>query len=142
MLQFFKKQRLHTQNCFQKEYILYKFQIKMYLESFVSIYHLYHLFAIIYKIMFYNLNITLNYCFISKTINIKGHFSWKCSLGPWYPNVWQSSSFFSDNNISNQFVYFRTQMLLSCSNSLVHLPFLHRYYSWLYIIKWGNHEAI
>ena len=30
MLQFFKKQRLHTQNCFQKEYIFYKFQIKIY----------------------------------------------------------------------------------------------------------------
>ena len=50
MLQFFKKQRLHTQKSFQKEYILYKFQIKIYLESFVSIYHLYHLFAISTKL--------------------------------------------------------------------------------------------
>ena len=39
-----------------------KFHIKIYLESFVSIYHLYHLFGII----------TLNYWFISKTINTGG----------------------------------------------------------------------
>ena len=35
-----------------------KFYIKIYLESFVSIYHLHHLFEIIYKSIFYNLNIT------------------------------------------------------------------------------------
>ena len=39
-----------------------KFHIKIYLESFVSIYHLYYLFGII----------TLNYWFISKTINTGG----------------------------------------------------------------------
>ena len=33
---------------------LYKFHTKIYLESFVSIYHLYHLFGIIYKSIFYN----------------------------------------------------------------------------------------
>ena len=38
---------------------LYKFHIKIYLESFVSIYHLYHLFGMIYKSISYNFNITL-----------------------------------------------------------------------------------
>ena len=40
MLRFFKKQKLCTQNYFQKQYItaLYKFHIKIYIESFVSIY--------------------------------------------------------------------------------------------------------
>ena len=44
----------------------YKFHIKIYLESFVSIYHLYHLFGIIYESIFYSLNIILNHWFISK----------------------------------------------------------------------------
>ena len=34
---------------------------KVYLELFVSIHLLYHLFGIICKSIFYNLNITLNY---------------------------------------------------------------------------------
>ena len=41
--------------------ILYasKFHIKIYLESFLSIYPLYYLFTIIYKSIFYNLDVTL-----------------------------------------------------------------------------------
>ena len=51
---------------------LYKFYIKIYLESFAAVSHLYHLFGIIY---FCNLNITLmNNWFISKAINIRGDF--------------------------------------------------------------------
>ena len=48
-----------------------KFHIKIYLQSFVPVYHLCHLFGIIYKSIFYNSNITLNYWVITKTINIK-----------------------------------------------------------------------
>ena len=45
---------------------MYQFHIKIYLELFVSVYHLR---------IFYNLNITLNYWFFSKKpINIKGKF--------------------------------------------------------------------
>ena len=50
------------------------YAIKIYLESFVSIYQLYHLFEIIYLFtkVFYKLSITLiNNWFISKTINIR-----------------------------------------------------------------------
>ena len=36
--------------------------------------------AVIYKSIFYNFNITLNYWFISKTTNIKGNFS---GNAPW-----------------------------------------------------------
>ena len=53
---------------------LYKFHIKIYVESLASMYHLYHLFGIIYKNIFYNLSITLNYWFTSKNINISGNF--------------------------------------------------------------------
>ena len=60
----FKKQKLCKKNS-SRNSTLYKFHIKIYLESFVFIYHLHHLFGIIY-----NLNITLNYWFISKTNNI------------------------------------------------------------------------
>ena len=49
------------------------------------VYHLYHLFEIIYESIFYNLKITLNYWFISKTINTRGNFIRKRPLGPWYP---------------------------------------------------------
>ena len=44
--------------------------------------HLYHLFEITYKSIFYNLNITLKKWFISKTINTRGNFIRKCPLGP------------------------------------------------------------
>ena len=57
----------------QKNYLYTKIMytklvhIKIYLESFVSIYHLYHLFGIICKNIFYKLNITsMNNWFISK----------------------------------------------------------------------------
>ena len=43
--------------------ILYKFH-KIYLESFVSIYHLCNLFGIIYKSIFYNLSVTMNWFII------------------------------------------------------------------------------
>ena len=71
---------------------LYKFHNKFFLESFVSIYHLYHLFGIICKSIFYY----FNYWFISKTISVKGNFIWNCPSQrimvslfwhtiPWYP---------------------------------------------------------
>ena len=59
---------------------LHKFQIRFYLESLVSIHHLYHLFGIIYKSIFHNLNISLNYLFINKTINIRNNYL-KTALG-------------------------------------------------------------
>ena len=43
------------------------FHIKIYFQSFVSIYHVYHLFWIINKNILYISNITLNYCLISET---------------------------------------------------------------------------
>ena len=43
-----------------KNSTLGKFHFNIYSESFVSIYHLYYLFGIIYKSIFYNLNATLN----------------------------------------------------------------------------------
>ena len=39
----------------------------------LSIYHLHHLLGIMYKSIFFNLNMTLNYWFISKTINMRGN---------------------------------------------------------------------
>ena len=64
MLQFFKETKT----------------ISTYIRSFtskfiwnhLSIYHLYHLFGIIHKSIFYNLNITLNYWFISSAIKYLG----------------------------------------------------------------------
>ena len=51
---------------------LHKFHIKIYFESFVFIDHLYYLLEIIYRSIFYNPNMKLNYWFISKTSNIWG----------------------------------------------------------------------
>ena len=92
---------------------LYKFHIKIYLESFVSIYHSYHLFGMIYKSISCNFSITLNYWFISKTINIRSNFICKCPLGdPIIPVIWHSFSFFSVITIIEiTSLYFRTQML-------------------------------
>ena len=67
MSQFFKKETMYTRLVPQTVYALHQFQIKIYLESFESIYHL---------SIFYNLKIILNYWFISKTFNIRGNFIW------------------------------------------------------------------
>ena len=74
MLQFLK--RLNDVHKISSRNIkLYKFRIKIYLEPFASIFNLYTLFGIIYKSIFYNLNIPLmNNSSISKTINIRGEF--------------------------------------------------------------------
>ena len=109
--------------------LLYKFHIKIYLESFVSIYNLYHLFGIIYKSIFLNFNITLNYWFISKTIFIRGNFIWKCPLGdPDIPVVRHRFSFFSVLTIMEITSCIFVLKYFSCSNSLVPLPFLLRHY--------------
>ena len=50
-----------------------------------KIYHLYHLFGIIYKSIFCQLEHHFNYWFISETINIRSNFIWKCPLSHWYP---------------------------------------------------------
>ena len=63
-----------------------KFHIKIYLQSFTSIYHLYHLFAIIYESIFYNSNIKSNYWFISKIINIWVTFSENTPCVPGIPS--------------------------------------------------------
>ena len=68
MPKFFKKKKtMYTKLAPETVYTLYQFQIKIYLESFESINHL---------SIFYNLNIILNYWFISKIINIRGNFIW------------------------------------------------------------------
>ena len=63
---------------------------------FVSIFHLYHFFGIICKSIFHNLNITLSYWFISKTINIWFEVTLS-ENAPWVPGiteVWHGFSFF------------------------------------------------
>ena len=60
-----EKKTMYTKLVPQTLYTLHQFHIKMYLESFDSNYQL---------SIFYNLNIILNYCFVSKTINIRGNF--------------------------------------------------------------------
>ena len=59
---------------------VYKCHIKVCFELFVSIYHLYHLFGIKYKSIFYNLNITLNITVLWNH-QCEGNFIWKCPLG-------------------------------------------------------------
>ena len=77
----------------------------------VSIYHLYYLLGILNKSIFYNLNIALNYCFISKAINIIRTLSENVPWVSGIPLVLQSLSFFSVITISNHFLYFPTQIL-------------------------------
>ena len=71
------------------DYYMLQFLMKQNLSSvwkhLYLVYHLHHLFEIIYESIFYNLKITLNYWFISKTINTRGNFIRKRPLGPWYP---------------------------------------------------------
>ena len=100
---------------------LYKLHIKIFLESFASIYHLYHLFGIIYKSIFYKLNSTLNHWFISKSINIRSNFIYKSPLGPWFPAVF---SYFSVIKIFKITSYIFALKCFSCSNSLVLLPII------------------
>ena len=103
------------------------------MESFVSIYHLYHLFGIIYKSIFYNF----------KTINIRGNFIKKCPLGdPCISVVWHSFSFFSVITIIEITSCIFVLKCFSCSNSLVPFPFLLHHYIIGDVIKWGNREAM
>ena len=88
-------------------------------------YHLYHLFEIIYKSIFYILGITLKYCFISY-ISISGNF-YLSENAPWVPGnpvVWDSFSLFSVITIIEIFSCIFILKCFSCSNSLVPLPFL------------------
>ena len=88
--------------------------------------HLYHLFEIIYKSIFYNLNITLKKSFISKTINTRGNFIRKCPLGPCgLPEVcvWQFFIFTVIATIETTSCIFGLRCF-NCSNSLVPLSFL------------------
>ena len=131
MLQFFKKEKL----CIVS---IYKYSMYSFLSKFIWI-HLYQfiicirLFGIIRKNIFYNLNITLNYRFISKTINIRSKFFWKCPLDPWH-----SFSFFHSNgNIWNHFLYFRVFLYFNCPNPLLFVSFLL-----CYDIRWYNQMEI
>ena len=88
-------------------------------------YHLYHLFGIIYKSIFYILGITLKYCFISY-ISISGNF-YLSENAPWVPGnpvVWDRFSLFSVITIIEIFSCIFILKCFSCSNSLVPLPFL------------------
>ena len=122
---------------------LYKFNIKIYLELFVSIYPLNHLFGIIYKSKFYNFNVTLNNWFISRTINIRGNFIWKWPL--WDPGIPEiighSFSFFSVITIIEITSCIFALKCVSCS-FLVPLPFLLRHYIRRYnqMGKWWSDE--
>ena len=111
---------------------LCKFHNKIYLKLFVSIYHFYHIFGIIFKGIFYNLNITLNFWFIStmKTSISGGTLS---ENSPWVSGILSC-------NLKNRFLFFSviaTFKVTSCffvlkrfswSNSLVPLPFLLQHY--------------
>ena len=94
------------------------------MESVVTTYHLYYLFGIIYKGFFYNLNLTLKYWLISKTINIRGNFIWK----------WHSVSLFTLLATFEVNSYIFVLKYFNCSNSLVPLflllcPNIHRQYN-------------
>ena len=124
-----KKNYVHKIN---SRHIL-KFHIKTYLESFVSICHLYHLLKIIYKSVFYNLNITLNYRFISKTIisngldrfisKTRGKFIWECPWSPWQPCSLSFSFFLVMPTLKVTSCIFVLKCF-NCSNSSIHVPFL------------------
>ena len=88
-----------------------KFHIKI--TSFVFIYHLYHLFEINYKGIFYNLNITLNLSFINKILGITLLENSLWVLGKLSIILWHIFFFIflSSRNIWNYFLYFFTQML-------------------------------
>ena len=83
LLQCLKKLALSTHHLQIK---LWSIHIEIYFQSFAStIYHLCHICVIIYKSIFYNWDITLNYCSICKIINIKRNFM---SKWPWGPSMW------------------------------------------------------
>ena len=102
-----------------------KFCFKIYLQSYLSMHRFYNLFGIICKSIFYNLNITWNYWFISKTITIKDNVIWKCPWGPGVPSsmIWLLFIFLSNRSIWSHF-FFCTQMfkliypLIFCVTSL------------------------
>ena len=116
---------MYTKLVPQTVYAQYKFHIKIYLESFESIYH---------SSIFQNLNITLNYGFISKTINIRGNLIWKCPLVPGIPVVWQRFSFFSVMTIFEVSSCIFVLNSFDCSNSLLPSLFLLHHYIRRYII--------
>ena len=108
------------------------YAIKFYLESFVSIYQLYHLFEIIYLFtkVFYNLGITLiNNWFISKTINMT-----LSKNAPWVPDILSGSLTYCFQFFSAIATFEVTSRIFvhKCfnSNSLVIFPLIGT------IIKW------
>ena len=111
---------------------LYQFHIKIYFESFVSIYH---------WSTFCNLNIILNYWFISKTVNIRGNFIWKCPLGPWYPFslTWFFLVMTTFEVTYCIFVYSNASIALI---SWYPFPFCAAIILGNIIIKWVNREAM
>ena len=112
---------------------LYQFQMKIYLESFESLYHLN---------IFYSLNIILNYWFISKTINIRDNFIWM-PLPSLVSLVWHSLSFYSVMTIFEVTSCILVLKCFDCSNSLGPFPFLlHHYIGRYIIIQWVNREAM
>ena len=86
LLQCLKKLALSTQHFRIK---LWSIHIKIYFQSFAStistIYHLCHLCVMIYKSIFYNWDITLNYWSICEIINIRRNFM---SKWLWGPSMW------------------------------------------------------
>ena len=134
IFKFFKKKNpIYTKLVSQTVHTLYQFHIKFHLESIESIYHL---------SIFYNLNITFNYWLISKTINIRGNFIWKCHLCPWYSCTDIVFSFFSVIITYEVTSCIFVLICFNCSNSLVSFAFmLHQYIRW-YNPMWVNREAI
>ena len=115
----------------------YRFPIKINLESFVSIYHWYHFFGIIYKSIFYNLNIlhwwkagsavkpSISKVTLSKNDRwIPGILS--CSMTYWF-------SFFSVITAFDVTSCIFILEYFNRSNSLVHFPVLLGHYN-----KWYN----
>ena len=81
LLQCLKKLALSTQHFRIK---LWSIHIKIYFQLF-TIYHLCHLCVMIYKSIFCNWDITLNYWSICKIINIRRNFMLKWL---WGPSMW------------------------------------------------------
>ena len=100
--------------------ITFKFQIKIYLESFIYLPFVSFIWNYL-QIVFYNLNITSLELksVISKTINIRGNFIWKCLLGTSIPVVWHSFLFFSVITIFKIISCIFILKLFRCYNSSV-----------------------
>ena len=117
---------------------LYKCLIKIYLESFASIYHLYHLFGIMHKSIFYNLNASHQWVGSSVKPSVSGVTSSKMPLGflVYAAVVWHIVYYFSQLiatfDLKLLLVFSYSNASFNWSNSLVPFSFLLRHYNGQY----------